>query len=149
MGKLEELTGFAGEVLIGYLIGICIFIIIRIISMWKIFKKAGQAGWKSLIPIYGDYVLCKIIGISFWLYYLIFPAIIGAIAGIVSAETGKEYDNIVIAVYVMLVEIYSSFKLAKAYGKGFVFTLGLILLPGLFYPILGFGSSKYVGKKRK
>lgn len=29
--------------------------ILQIIANWRIFIKAGEDGWKSIIPIYGDY----------------------------------------------------------------------------------------------
>ena len=33
-----------------------VWFIVEIIGNWKIFTKAGIAGWKSIIPIYSDYV---------------------------------------------------------------------------------------------
>jgi hypothetical protein len=38
-----------------------------------------------------------------------------------------------------------AFDLAKAFGKGAGFALGMIFLFPIFYPILGFGSAKYQG----
>lgn len=34
--------------------------LLQIIANWRIFTKAGEAGWKSIIPIYGDYISYKI-----------------------------------------------------------------------------------------
>ena len=42
-----------------YLIFAFVWWILQIIANWNIFTKAGEAGWKSLIPIYGDYVSYK------------------------------------------------------------------------------------------
>ena len=39
-----------------YLIFAFVWWILQIIANWNIFTKAGEAGWKSLIPIYGDSV---------------------------------------------------------------------------------------------
>ena len=36
-------------------------------------------------------------------------------------------------------------EISKAFGKTGGFAVGLILLPIVFWPILGFGKSKYVG----
>lgn len=33
-----------------------IFYILQVIAYWKIFTKAGEEGWKSIIPIYNGYV---------------------------------------------------------------------------------------------
>ncbi len=38
-----------------------------------------------------------------------------------------------------------SIKLARAYGMGTGFAVGLILLPSIFHMILGFGDSTYYG----
>jgi hypothetical protein len=42
------------------------------------------------------------------------------------------------------VAIINSFDLAKAFGRGAGFAIGMILLPLIFLPILAFGNSKYV-----
>ena len=100
--------------------------VLLVIADWKIFAKAGEAGWKSLIPIYNLYVLCKIAdgkGIKFLL--LLVP--------------------IVDIVYLILLDI----RLAKAFGKGTGFAVGLIFLPNIFTLILGFGDAQYVGPQGK
>ncbi|MBE6740922.1 MAG: hypothetical protein E7570_01325 [Ruminococcaceae bacterium] len=110
----------------GTIIGACIAIVLMIIADWKLFSKAGVAGWKSLIPIYNIYTLVKIVdgnGIKFLLLCL--PIV-----------------NIVYGIILNL-------RMAKAYGKGTGFAIGLILLPNLFQLILAFGSSEYVGPQGK
>lgn len=99
-----------------------VLFLIVIISYWKIFEKAGVAGWKAIIPIYNFYVLLKIVGKpGWWLILLIVP----------------------IANLVILIWTYN--MLSKSFGKDEGFTVGLILLGFIFFPILAFGSAKYVG----
>ena len=31
-----------------------------VIARWKMFQKAGEAGWKSIIPVYSTYISFKI-----------------------------------------------------------------------------------------
>ena len=38
------------------------FIVAVIAGWWMMFEKAGEAGWKSIIPIYNVIVLLKIVG---------------------------------------------------------------------------------------
>jgi hypothetical protein len=45
----------------------------------------------------------------------------------------------------IVILIILSNDLAKSFGKGVGFTIGLILLGFIFSPILGFGSAQYVG----
>ncbi|MCI8470105.1 MAG: hypothetical protein HFJ35_01125 [Clostridia bacterium] len=103
--------------------------IIQIIAMWKLFNKAGQAGWKSLIPIYNFVILFKISGLSPWLLLLFLLSFIPVIGSI-----------IVIALMAIL-----SYKLAKSFGKDGGWAVGLYFLAPIFYMILAFGSSEYVG----
>ena len=103
---------------------------IILISMFKIFKKAGQNPWKSLIPIYNYVILYKISGMSplFLLTLILFliPKI-GLISFIIW--------NIVDATQKSL--------LAKKFNKSIWFIIGMILCDFIFYPILAFGKSKY------
>ena len=96
--------------------------IVGIAAFWKVFTKAGQAGWKCLIPIYNVYILLKIVGRPGWWLVLYFIPIV----------------NIVILILVML-------DLAKSFGKGVGFAIGLIFLSFIFMIILGFGDARYVG----
>lgn len=96
-------------------------IVIMVVAMAKIFMKAGKEWWKALIPIYNTYVLLEIIKKPWWWLILVFIPFV----------------NIVMWVLI-------AYNLAKAFGHGFLFTLGLIFLPFIFYLILGFGGSKYL-----
>lgn len=106
-----------------------IILVIQIIGMWKIFTKAGQAGWKAIIPIYNLVTLYKIIGINPWLllvYLASFIPFVGSIA-------------------VLVLIIFQDVYLAKSFGKGTGFTVGLIFLTPIFYLILGFSKDAYIG----
>ncbi len=107
----------------------CVIVILQIIAMWKIFKKAGEEGWKSLIPIYNLVILYKIIGISPWLILLYLTV-------------GIPFVGFIVAI---VLTIYQANSLAKAFGKDIGYTIGLIFLSPIFYMILGLGSAQYVG----
>lgn len=95
-------------------------IVLMIASMWKIFTKAGKPGWACLIPIYNAYVLLQIAGKPGWWLVMFFIPI----------------ANIVFGIMAMI-------ALAKCFGKGGGFVVGLILLPIVFYPMLAFGDAQY------
>lgn len=96
--------------------------VIYIAGMWKVFEKAGQPGWAAIIPIYNVYVLCKVAGRpGWWLLLFLVPLV-----------------NLIILFVV-------SFDVAKAFGKGAGFGVGLALLGFIFYPLLGFGEDRYTG----
>ncbi len=127
------------NLLVNYLkIAIPIFLIVlivQIVAMWKLFSKAGEAGWKALIPIYNLYIYYKIARIPnlYWLYLLL---------TVISVIPNQ------IVVYISLIgivaiTIYHSYKLSTAYGHGVGYTFGLLFLNTIFLLILGFGSSEY------
>src|SRR5215469_13830059 len=108
----------------GPLFWICwlVFMILMIAACWKIFTKAGQPGWASIIPIYNWYILCKIVGRPGWWVILLLIPFVNFIVGIILC-----------------------IDLAKSFGKGVGLGIGLILLGVIFFPILGFGSARYQG----
>lgn len=136
--------GLVGGALTVTLIALVAFYILLIIALWKVFTKAGEAGWKSLIPIYNFYILCKMIKINFWIFVILIPFAIGLVASIVF-KNDTNAVSIISGVYTIIMDVYMSIRLSKAFGKGTGFTVGLILFPNIFTLILGFGSAKYVG----
>ena len=107
-----------------------ILIIITIISLWKIFEKAGVEGWKALIPIYNMWVLAEIVGKPGWLGIL--PIILMFIPFI---------GNFL----ALIILFYLYYLLAKSFGKGPLFALGLTFLGFIFFPILAFSDAQYQG----
>ena len=95
-------------------------LLLVIVGMWKVFTKAGEPGWAAIVPIYNFIVLLKVAGKPAWWFLLML---------------------IPVANFVVL--IIMDLAIAKNFGKGGGFAAGLILLPPVFFPILGFGSAKY------
>lgn len=101
---------------------VLVIAVLEIASLWKIFVKAGRSGWASLIPIYNSYVLIKIAGKSGWWLLLYFVPFVNVVA------------------YVLIMN-----GLSTNFGRGGGFTIGLVFLPLIGFPVLGFGSDRYVG----
>lgn len=120
-------TAASSSVSGGDILGVTLFylvvLVVAIVAYWKIFAKAGQAGWKSLIPIYNLYVLIKIAGRpGWWLLLALLP-----------------FVNI-------LILLLLSLDLAKSFGKSPVFgVVGLFLFTFIGMLILAFGKATYVG----
>ena len=133
-----------------YLIFAFVWWILQIIANWNIFTKAGEAGWKSLIPIYGDYVSYKIAWQTsyFWLSF-----ILGIVASYISSANLNESMFLALIVTLLrivlvVINIMYCIKLSRAFGHGIGFAIGLILLQPIFLLILGFGSDPYYGADR-
>jgi hypothetical protein len=100
----------------------CAILLVIIISMWKIFEKAGKPGWAAIIPIYNLIVLLEIVGKPvWWIILLLIP-----------------FVN-------FIVMIFLAHLLSKSFGKDVVMTILLIFLPFVGYPMLAFGDAKYGG----
>ncbi|MFT3846415.1 MAG: DUF5684 domain-containing protein [Lacibacter sp.] len=91
-----------------------------ILGMWKTFQKAGRQGWECIIPIYNYMVMAEIGGKpNWWGLLCLIP-----------------YAGIVFQIWITNLT-------AKKFGKSEGFTVGLVLLPFIFWPILGFGDAVY------
>lgn len=129
---------------IGIILAIELVIAIAmIVAMWRIFTKAGEAGWKSLIPIYNFFVLYKIAWkqSALWLTFLV------TVLSMVCARSFLLFLIFLIVAYVLAIKFLH--RLSKAFGKGILFTLGLIFFYPIFIMILGFGSAQYVRKRNR
>lgn len=91
-------------------------------GLWKTYAKAGQPGWLAIIPFVNVYILLKIVGRPGWWLILFFIPFV----------------SIIISIVVMM-------DLAKSFGKGILFAVGLILLGPIFTCFLGFGDAQYQG----
>ena len=94
--------------------------LIIIISYAKIFKKAGKPWWASIVPIYNVIVMIKVAKLPLW-YIVLF--------------------------LVPIANIYATFKIyieiAKKFGKGTGFGIGMALVGIIFIPLLAFSDNEY------
>lgn len=109
------LASFGTMMLISSAVGL-----VMLISMWKVFKKAGKPGWASIIPIYNIYTMIQIAKLpTYYLLLFIIP----------------------------IANIYAMFKiyieLAHKFNKSTGFGVGLIFLNVIFFPMLAFGDATY------
>ena len=161
-------AAFGGMLGIFGAIGIAV-LIVSIIAMWKIFEKAGEKGWKALIPIYNTYILFKISGMKNWFWALFIVAVVVGILGGVGSTNGwvvttvGDYGvqvtsvtnpvvaliNLAASIFEIVVYIFLAIKLAKVFKRGAGTAIGLIFLPFIFMLILAFGSAKYDKKALK
>jgi hypothetical protein len=133
-----EALGLAiGALLVFALFSLLLYSVI-VISAVRLLHKAGEGWWKALIPIYSNVVFLKVIKRpTWWIVFYLVPWIVWMIPD----------EPVIVMVLILpflVVAIINSFDLAKAFGRGAGFAIGMILLPLIFLPILAFGNSKYV-----
>jgi hypothetical protein len=93
-----------------------------IVAHWKVYEKAGQPGWACIVPFYNIYIMTKIAGKPGWWLLMMFIPVV----------------NIIFIVWL-------TNMISKSFGKDEGFTIGLLLLGIIFWPILGFGDAVYLG----
>lgn len=116
------ITGMLGSIFAGIFLVSLIISIIMIIASWKIFKKAGEPGVAAIVPFWNTAVLFKITWGKWYFMFLMFIPFV----------------NFVIGIMTML-------RLAKVFGRGTGFGLGLLFLSPVFMVMLGFGKAQYTG----
>jgi Family of unknown function (DUF5684) len=114
----EAAEGSAAGGAVGGIIGLAIGVLM-VASMWKLFVKAGEPGWAAIIPIYNIITLLKIAGKPIWWIILFIVPVVN-----------------------FVIEILLFIAVAKRFGKGAGFGLGLLFLAPIFWPLLAFGDAK-------
>ena len=117
-------TAAAGGVMAVVWIISLIVAIVSLVAMWKLFTKAGEAGWKILIPFYNTYILFKIVYGNGWKFLMLLIPI---------------FNYVVLIAYII--------RLAQVYGKGVGFGILTLFFPEITLPILAFGNAQYEGPK--
>ena len=116
----SQLEGPIMAMVIGLYALVILGSIVAIISNWVIYKKASQPGWASIVPIYNMVIMIEIVGKPVWWILLLFIPVVNVIIGIIMV-----------------------YRLSLSFGKGVGFTIGMIFLPIIFFPILAFGHSQF------
>lgn len=110
-----------GVLFMEYFLWFYIFLlIILIISQWVMVEKAVQPGIAVIIPLFNFVVFLRVAGYSGW--YILLMCI--------------PFVNLFIFISMLA-------RIARAFGKGIGFTIGLIFLPFIFVPILAFSDAEY------
>lgn len=123
---MDETYALAAGVMMVYLVVVLVVAVISLVGLWKIFVKAGKPGWGAIIPIYNMYCLFEMSFGTGWLFLLCFVPCVNAV--------------IMIIMWI---------KLAQAFGKGAGYGIGILFLPVVFLPMLGFGDAQFIGPVKK
>jgi hypothetical protein len=97
-----------------------LLLILVIVGFWKVFVKAGKPGWGAIIPIYNVILLLEIAGRPVWWILLLLVPFVDVVVGVIIG-----------------------IDIAKNFGKGAIFGLGLAFMGFIFFPILGFSDARY------
>lgn len=147
---------------------IIIFYVLTVIATWKIFQKANEPGWKSLIPFYNIYIMFKIAKMKNWFWWIILSTLALLLVMFLDKTldvftmsdtelTNYNWDMhlstvcmlaITCTIYLWTEAVYA-WRTSKVFGHGIPFALGIFFFQSIFWLILGFDNSKYDKKNLK
>ena len=121
-------VGVAAAVICGIIAAIAgiISYVLYSLAYMKMFRKAGEAGWKGWVPFVSEWTFFKIV-----------------------TGNGANMFRLLIPFYNIVYAIIATIKLGKVFGKSNGFCVGLVFVPEVFYLILAFGKSQYIGFENK
>ena len=107
--------------------------------MWMgVFTKAGKPGWAAYVPFYNYWiVITEIVGRPAWWFWLFLGGTLLSAIPLV---------GLLLAIGLLVLWIFIMNDVSKSFGKDSGWTVGLVLLPIVFLPILGYGSAPYLGQ---
>ena len=123
----EQMLGVFKGMGAGVIIVYIAIMVFMIVSLWIVFKKAGQPGWAAIIPIFNFLVILRVASKPWWWVFSILLMII-PIAGII----------LFLVVWILICN-----GISKNFGQSTGFTVGLVLLSVVFIPILAFGDYQW------
>lgn len=144
-------SAFQGAILgIGIVIGLIVYVLF-VIAWWKLFVKAGEKGWKAIIPFYNAYIQFKLTWRPLFFWITLVVAIVSSLLSnfMTNFPSGVQgFLSIIgfaLSIVSLVLYVISMHRLSKSYGHGGGYTVGLVFLNFIFMLVLGFGKSKYQG----
>ena len=143
-GLMEMLSAISNYILIFVIVSL-IMTILHVIGIWNVFKKAGEPGWKSIIPFYNTYTLYKISWDPMWFWLVLLGGLIGA--GLLSFATVTVCVILgaLVELFAFVVRFVMYYRLCLSFGWGVGKYILTILFAPIMFMVMGFGKSVYVG----
>ena len=138
--NVEVSGGLAAGLLLVYFLVLIAIYVVAVIGLWKMYAKAGKPGWAAIIPVYNWWVWIEMIGRPRWWFWIIVANVIVSFIPIINLFAG-----IPLSIFAFVLFLLACLDMAKCFGKGTGYGIGLWLLSFVFMPILGFGDAQYVG----
>ena len=131
-------------------------LILMVVAEWQLFKKFGEKPWKSLIPYYNSFILYKHTWSkkAFWVFTVsttLFDVCHGVSTHLAKNAPDSTWMTLLVlislpfGIIAAVCSILYAFRLAEAFGKGKVFSVGLLAAYSIFVAILGLGKTPYLG----
>ncbi len=138
----------AGTLLLVAIIALILGQILAVIGRWKTIKKLGGEGWSQVIPVYSEWAMSRAAGCTMALCVAVTVLdLITFFQGAITADWFQYIAGACTVAFIVVRCVYL-YKVCQRFGKdGVGFALGLVILPFIFWMILGCGSAQPVDEK--
>lgn len=109
-------------------------LIVYLIGLWKMFKKAGRNGWEVIIPFYNSWVSVEIAGLNWWYFLFIISSSIVVLVDL------DEFSSLC-SIASLVAMFFCNYNIAKKFHKDVVFAILMTIFPYVMIPIIGFGKN--------
>lgn len=108
-------------------------LIVYLVGLWKLFKKAGRNGWEAIIPFYNTWVLAEISGVAWWYALIIILANLGI--------AGDGFLGSLASLASLVANFFICYNLSKKFNKDVGTAILTFLFGIVMIPVMGFSSS--------
>lgn len=120
------------------------------ILRWNLFTKAGERGWKSLIPVYSDFVEWKIVGMGKEFFIVLIATVALCLLTLLFSLLGV-FGTLIIAlswivysVLAFIIIVRKGMRMAACFNKSDLFGLvALVIFPSIGDLILSWGECTF------
>ncbi|MBQ5951617.1 MAG: hypothetical protein IJL66_05715 [Lachnospiraceae bacterium] len=130
---------FSGGMIFGIILAIIVAWVFVALIRWKLFEKAGVAGWKSLIPFYGDYVEYTIVWEGKWFWFTLGAGVLASFVYLIPIIGMTILFACIL--FMMVIKVVYYLQKAHAFGKGDGFAVGLMVNEFVFNILLAFDDN--------
>ena len=109
-------------------------LVVYLIALWKLFKKAGRNGWEAIVPFYNTWVLSEIAGVAWWYPLIIIVSNFGLI--------DESFISSILSLASLVANFFIMYNLSKKFHRGIGFAILATIFPFVLIPIMAF-SDKY------
>ena len=108
-------------------------LVVYIIGIWKLFKKAGKNGWEAIIPFYNSWTLVEISGLNWWYFLIMISSYIVSLLDI-DGLSGLCWLASLVASF------FCYYNISKKLHKTTGFAVLMTIFPVIMIPVVGFSK---------
>lgn len=127
------------------------FYVLKVIGLWKVLDKAGEDGWKSIIPVYNLWLQCRLTWSDRGFWALVVAGVVGMILrsaagdGVSTFQHVAAIAGILLCLAALVLLVISYYWLCRAFDHGAGYTALFVFFSGIMYMVLGFSQDEYQG----